>query len=208
MFKSGYTARLLCFLITCFPLYWSQFSVAEDRSQFFQSFEIEGVAVGVNFSDAVAKAESGGYQLLNASARELTKKEADGSVKTLHFDMPYLEDEFPELKVVWRIAYQKKFPQTLNFEPDAVIAGVKQKYGDPDKDYQDSQGRHTLIYYGDASKKAEIRFETIKTWRSQAFNVTMSDVDIKTAGRAAYNEAKSSEASATQQAAPAAVVDY
>jgi len=208
MFKLGFITRFLCFLITNSLLCWPLFSFADDRSQLFQSFEIEGLSVGLNFSNAVAKAESRDFQLVNTGARQLTKKEADGSTKSLIFDVPFLEDEFPDLKIVWRIAYQKKFPKTLNFDPDTVISSLKQKYGNPDKDYQDNQGRRTIIYYRDVSKKAEIRFETIKTWRDQVLNVTMSDVNIKTSGRAAYNEAKSAEASAQQQAAPNAVIDY
>lgn len=208
MFRLEFITRFLFFLITnsllCLPL----FSFADDRSQLFQSFEIEGLSVGLNFRDAVAKAESKNFQLANTGARELTKKEADGSTKSLIFDMPFIEDEFPDLKIVWRIAYQKKYPKTLNFDPDTVISSLKQKYGNPDKDYQDNQGRHTIIYYRDISKKAEIRFETIKTWRDQVLNVTMSDVNIKISGRTAYNDAKSAEASVRQQRAPNAVIDY
>ena len=208
MFKFSYKPIRLCLLVSASMLLLSEFALAEDRSQLFQSFEIEGLSVGLGFTEAVSKAELREYRLVNPDSRQLTKKEADGSGKSLIFEVPFLEDEFPELKIVWRIAYQKRFPQTLSFDPDTVLTSLKQKYGAPDKDYQDNQGRHTLIYYRDKSRKAEIRFETIKTWRDQVFNVTMSDVNMKTAGRAAYNEKKSAKTSAQQQVKPKAAIDY
>jgi len=64
----------------------SEFALAEDRSQLFQSFEIEGLSVGLGFTEAVSKAELREYRLVNPDSRQLTKKEADGSGKSLIFE--------------------------------------------------------------------------------------------------------------------------
>ena len=85
MVKFSYKPPRLCFLVAASLLFLSEFALAEDRSQLFQSFEIEGLSVGLSFAEAVSKAELREYRLVNPDSRQLTKKEADGSGKSLTF---------------------------------------------------------------------------------------------------------------------------